>query len=175
MWPKMHILPTCVCVCVCARAYVHIFSHVWLFATMDCSLPDSSVHGIFQARILKWVTVSFSRGSSQPRNGTCISCTRILEWIAISYFRASSWSRDWTFHLLHLLHWQADSLPQSPRGKPKSLLQLTHPPFLAQVTVFVIFVGLLSGSYKKNMWGISKCSSGERYLADVYWYFHVLF
>ena len=120
-----------------------------LYGPMDYSPPGFSVHGIFQARI--------------------------LEWIAISYFRASSWSRDWTLHLLHLLHWQADSLPQSPRGKPKSLLQLTHPPFLAQVTVFVIFVGLLSGSYKKNMWGISKCSSGERYLADVYWYFHVLF
>ena len=59
-------------------------------------------------------------------------------------------------------------------GSP-SLLWLNHPPFLAQVTVFVIFVGLLSGSSKKNMWGISKCSSGERYLADVYWYFHGLF
>ena len=56
------------CVCVCARAYVHIFSHVWLFATMDCSLPDSSVHGIFQARILKWVAIPFSRGSSWPRH-----------------------------------------------------------------------------------------------------------
>ena len=35
---------------------------------MDCSLPDSSVHGIFQARILEWVTASFSRGSSPPRD-----------------------------------------------------------------------------------------------------------
>ena len=34
---------------------------------MDCSLPGSSVHGIFQARILEWVAISFSRGSSQPR------------------------------------------------------------------------------------------------------------
>ena len=31
---------------------------------MDCSLPGSSVHGIFQARILEWVAISFSRGSS---------------------------------------------------------------------------------------------------------------
>ena len=34
---------------------------------MDCSLPGSSVHGIFQARILEWVAISISRGSSQPR------------------------------------------------------------------------------------------------------------
>ena len=33
---------------------------------MDCSLPDSSVHGIFKARILEWAAISFSRGSSQP-------------------------------------------------------------------------------------------------------------
>ena len=31
---------------------------------MDCSLPGSSVHGVFQARILEWVAISFSRGSS---------------------------------------------------------------------------------------------------------------
>ena len=35
---------------------------------MDCSLPGSSVHGILQARILEWVAISFSRGSSQPRD-----------------------------------------------------------------------------------------------------------
>ena len=37
---------------------------------MDCSLPGSSVHGIFQARILEWVAISFSRGSSQPKDQT---------------------------------------------------------------------------------------------------------
>ena len=41
---------------------------------MDCSLPDSSVHGIFQARTLEWIAMSFSRGSSQPRNQTQVSC-----------------------------------------------------------------------------------------------------
>ena len=34
---------------------------------MDYSLPGSSVHGVFQARILEWIAISFSRGSSQPR------------------------------------------------------------------------------------------------------------
>ena len=40
---------------------------------MDCSLPGFSVHGILQARILEWVTISFSRGSSRPRDRTRIS------------------------------------------------------------------------------------------------------
>ena len=38
--------------------------------TMDCHLWGSSVHGIFQARVLEWVSISFSRGSSQPRDRT---------------------------------------------------------------------------------------------------------
>ena len=40
---------------------------------MNCSLPGSSVHGIFQERILKWVAISFSGGSSQPRDRTRVS------------------------------------------------------------------------------------------------------
>ena len=41
---------------------------------MDCSLPGSSVYGIFQARILEWVAISFSRRSSPPRDWTQVSC-----------------------------------------------------------------------------------------------------
>ena len=41
---------------------------------MDCSLPGSSVHGIFQARILEWAASPFSRGSSQPRDQTQVFC-----------------------------------------------------------------------------------------------------
>jgi len=40
---------------------------------MDCSLQCSSVHEIFQARVLEWVAISFSRGSSQPRDRIWIS------------------------------------------------------------------------------------------------------
>ena len=40
---------------------------------MDCSLPGSSVHGIFQARVLEWIAISFSKGSSQPRDRTRVS------------------------------------------------------------------------------------------------------
>ena len=41
---------------------------------IDCSLPGSPVHGIFQARVLDWVAIPFSRGSSQPRDRTWVSC-----------------------------------------------------------------------------------------------------
>ena len=42
---------------------------------MGCSPQDSSVHGILQASILEWVAIPFSRGSSQPRDRTQVSCT----------------------------------------------------------------------------------------------------
>ena len=40
---------------------------------MDCSLPGSTIHGIFQARVLEWVAISFSRRSSWPRDWTRVS------------------------------------------------------------------------------------------------------
>ena len=43
---------------------------------MDCRPPGSSVHGIFRARILEWVAISFSRGSSQPRDQIWVSFGR---------------------------------------------------------------------------------------------------
>ena len=51
-------------------------SQVWLFATLwtVCSLPDSPVHGTLQASILECVAIFYSRGSSQPRDQTCVSC-----------------------------------------------------------------------------------------------------
>jgi len=55
---------------------------------VDCSPPGSSVHGILQARILEWVAIPFSRGSSQPSDRTQVSPAL-----------------------------QADSLPSEPPGK----------------------------------------------------------
>ena len=57
----------CVCVCVCAQSYPPLCD------PMDCSLTGSSVHGIPQARILKRVSISDSRGSSQSRDWTHVS------------------------------------------------------------------------------------------------------
>ena len=61
---------------------------------MDCSPPGSSVHGSFPARILEWVANSSSRGFSLLGGQNC---------------------------LLHLLQWQADSLPLSHLGNPKCI------------------------------------------------------
>ena len=58
----MKVLVTQVCLALCDP--------------MDCSPPCSSVHGILQARILEWVAISFSRGSSQPRDWTGVSYNR---------------------------------------------------------------------------------------------------
>ena len=65
---------------------------------MDCSLPGSSAHGIFQARTLEWAAISSSRGWIFPtqRLKPCI------------------------------LHWQAESLPMSPQGSPLALWKLTN-------------------------------------------------
>ena len=77
----------CVCVCVCTHTYTQLSSFPaievkWNEVTqscptlcdpMDCSLPGSSIHGIFQARVLEWGAMSFSRGSSWPRDWTWVS------------------------------------------------------------------------------------------------------
>ena len=47
---------------------------------MDYSLPGSSIHGIFQARILEWVAISFSKGSSWPRNQTYVSSSTLIAY-----------------------------------------------------------------------------------------------
>ena len=51
------------------------FSHAISSRPVDCSHPDSSVHGILQARILVWVAISFSRRPSWLRDRTQVSCT----------------------------------------------------------------------------------------------------
>ena len=51
------------------------FSHVWFCDPVDCSPPGSSVHGILQAAMLEWVAMPSSRGCSQPRDQTHVSCT----------------------------------------------------------------------------------------------------
>ena len=64
----------CMCMCVCTCC-AHVFSHsVWFnFNSMDCGPSSASIHGILQARILQWVAISFSRGSSRPRDRTWVS------------------------------------------------------------------------------------------------------
>ena len=60
----------CVCVCVCSVTQ----SCPTLCDLTDCSPPDSSIHWIFQARVRKWVAISYSKGSSWPRGWTYVFC-----------------------------------------------------------------------------------------------------
>ena len=59
----------CVCVCVCVSCSVVLT----LCDLMVWGQPDSSVHGIFQARILEWIAILFSKGSFQARYQTRVS------------------------------------------------------------------------------------------------------
>ena len=87
---KLRMCVLCVCVCVCALSRVC----PTLCDLVDRSPPGSSVYGIFQARILEWVVVSHSNGSSPISSGS-------------------------NLHLLCLPHWQVDSLPPHYLGSPK--------------------------------------------------------
>ena len=66
------------------HAHTHTHTHTnvtqscsTLCDPMDCSPPGSSLHGILQARILEWVAIPFSRGSSRLRDGTQVSCPAV--------------------------------------------------------------------------------------------------
>ena len=69
-----------------------LFSHSVMFdffiAPRDCRLPGSSVHGISQARILEQIAISFSRGSSCPRDPTCVSEHWQAETLPLSHLKA---------------------------------------------------------------------------------------
>ena len=64
--------------CLCPAAAKSLQSCPTLCHAIACSPPGSSVHGIFQVRILEWVAISSSKGSSQPRDGTHISYVSCL-------------------------------------------------------------------------------------------------
>ena len=77
------------------------WKRVWLCDSMDCSLPDFSVHGILQARIQGWVAIPFSMESSRPRDWTWVSCIagRIFPIWANREAQRDKWSgniRIWT-------------------------------------------------------------------------------
>ena len=74
--PRLHssCYNLCVFVCVCVCCSIES-----LCDPMDCRQLGLSVHGILQARIWEWVAIPFSRGSSQPRDWTCVF--RIGRWI----------------------------------------------------------------------------------------------
>ena len=87
----------------------------WLFTIpMDCSPPGPSAHGIFQARILEWVAIAFSRESSRPRDQTCFSGRPLTVWAT----RGGS-SLLWpNFHLFLTQHTRSIGLGTSQEASP---------------------------------------------------------
>ena len=82
----------CMCVCECVgvcgggSVCVSAQSCPSLCHPMDCNPTGSSALGIFLARILEWIAISYSRGSSLSKNGTHVSC---LSWLAGIFFMTS--------------------------------------------------------------------------------------
>ena len=62
----------------CVWCIFSYFGQVWLCNPTDCSLPGSSVHGVFLARILEWVAIPSARGSSWSRDLSHISCVSCI-------------------------------------------------------------------------------------------------
>ena len=75
---------------------------------MECSLPGTPVHGILQARILKWMAMPSSRGSSQPRDRTCISYVSCIgRWVLYHQCHLGSPHTSLCFpKSIHLKIWQ---------------------------------------------------------------------
>ena len=87
---------------------------------MDCTPQSSSVHGILQARILEWVAISFSRGSSQPRDQTQVSRTAGRFFTIWTTREAHSWLRG---QLKWVKQHQADKGKLFWSQRPNFLLQ----------------------------------------------------
>ena len=89
-----HTRQTCLYESMGAEFWVASVVSNWRFATLwTCSPPGSPVHGILQARILEWVAISSSRGSSQPSDRNHISCSSC---IAGRFFMAEPlWKASW--------------------------------------------------------------------------------
>ena len=106
-----HLFYTCMC--------IQLLSHVWP-DFMDCSLPSSTVHGIFQATVLQWVAISFSRRSSWAGYWTCISCVCCTGRWVLCHCECQSYSKK-------------DSVLQSP-----SLGSLSHRKFPSAIYLHML-------------------------------------
>ena len=89
----MSVIPKVLCVYVLVPQ-----SCLTLCDSMNSSLPSSSVHGILQARILEWVAIPFSRGSSWPADWTqvsCIACDSLLSEPPGKPLKVLCWLKNW--------------------------------------------------------------------------------
>ena len=147
---------------------------------MDCSPPSSSVYGILQARILEWVAIQFSRGSSQPRDWTQVSC------IAGRFF--TIWATRETLYtgvgchallqgifptqrlnpgLPHALH--VDSLLSESWGKPKNTGMGSLSLLQGNFTIQELNPGLLH--CKRILYQLSYPGNSQGWTQVIFFYF----
>ena len=99
---------------------------------MDCILSGFSIHGIFQARVLEWVAISFSRGSSPPRDLTPVSHTvdrgftiwatrEVLLWTFISIL----WNTIWLCKGINYMHILQHRRTSKTYANERSQIQMT--------------------------------------------------
>ena len=110
---------------------------------MDCSPPSSSVHGISQARILEWVAISFSGGSSWPRDQIHVSCIGrqvLYPWITREAWNISHSQTKLNIQTIRRAEKELEPVTQIPAEKEKHSLSLPHSPspFLSSLSLCVI-------------------------------------
>ena len=99
---------------ICLSVYLYVYLYAWVLAQLcaslwdpkDCSPQVSSVHGIFQTRVLEWVAISFFRGSSPPRDQPCVSCVSCIGRQIL--YRSATWedicNYTYIYICIYILH-----------------------------------------------------------------------
>ena len=122
---------------------------------MDCSPPSSSVYGILQARRLEWVAISLSRGSSQPRDQTQVSC------IAGGFFTV--WASREVYCKLNILQLKIKTWPQVSRSTSGDLFH----------TLILLFCIVLT--QEKLAWVLKKVVNGlSQFISRILCVFYML-
>ena len=106
---------------------------------MDHRWPGFSVHGVFQARILEWIAISSSRGSSPPRDRTCDSC------IDNSFFTTESPGRPYPRPFFSVLIPHYSATPSLSHPSPPSTPHSSHPNSVSPVNSSTIARATKSG------------------------------
>ena len=118
---------------------------------MDCSLPRYSIHGIFQAIVLKWAAISFSRGSSRPRDGTWVSCLvdrRFTIWATNDQYLHQWWMSIWVTNVIITHSVQFSSVQSLSRVR----LFVTPWTAACQNSLSITNSGVYTNSYRLSQW-----------------------
>ena len=134
----------CVCVHVCACTCTQLCPT--LCHPVYCSPSGSSVHEISQTRILGWVAISFSRGSFQPRDRTCISCISCIGRQILYHW--TTWESWW-----FLSRWEIENTSDTGQHKHYEVASHTHTHTYAHTSGLVLTVFPNASSFQ--LWPIS--------------------